>query len=135
MSEMVSNSGSGQSILVVEDEVMLLMIVAEVLRDAGFDVIEASSGESAVATLKEHPEIALVISDIRMPGISGYQVAQEGLNLRPDLKVVLMTGYAQDPVPERIAEAKVKVLYKPFNFDVLPGLAQEILQGGKSLPA
>ncbi len=127
----MSNAGDGrQSILVVEDEVMLLMVVAETLRDAGFEVVEASSGESAVEALKQHPEIGLVISDIRMPGMSGYQVAQEGLNLRPDLKVVLMTGYAQDPLPARIAEAKVKVLYKPFNFEVLPDLAQEMLRGG-----
>ncbi len=128
MSDMATRPS--QAILVVEDEVMLLMVVAEILRDAGFNVVEASSGERAVEALKQHPEIGLVITDIRMPGMSGYQVAQEGLSMRPDLKVVLMTGYTQDPVPPRIAEAKVRVLYKPFNFDVLPELAKTMLHGG-----
>lgn len=115
------------AILVVEDEVMLLIVVAETLRDAGFTVLEASNGTMALQALKEHPEIALMISDIKMPGMSGYEVAQEGLAMRPALKVVLMTGYTQDPMPARFAEAKVQVLYKPFNFDLLPGLAKDKL--------
>jgi len=119
----------GPSILVVEDEVMLLMVVAETLRDAGFTVLEASNGTTALQALKEHPEIVLMISDIKMPGMSGYEVAQEGLTLRPELKVVLMTGYTQDPMPARFVEANVQVLYKPFNFDLLPELAKGILGG------
>lgn len=117
----------GPAILVVEDEVMLLMVVAETLRDAGFTVLEASNGTTALQALKEHPEIGLMISDIKMPGMNGYEVAQEGLTLRPDLKVVLMTGYTQDPMPARFVEANVQVLYKPFNFDLLPELAKGIL--------
>lgn len=115
------------AILVVEDEVMLLMVVAETLRDAGFTVLEASNGTMALQALKERPEIALMISDIKMPGMSGYEVAQEGLTMRPELKVVLMTGYTQDPMPARFAEANVQVLHKPFNFDLLPELAKGIL--------
>ncbi len=115
------------AILVVEDEVMLLMIVAETLREAGYEVIEASNGETAVRTLKERPDIALLISDVKMPGMSGYEVAKAGLGLHPGLKIVLMTGYAQDPLPGSFAEANVRVLYKPFNFDVLPDLAKEVL--------
>jgi CheY-like chemotaxis protein len=115
---------------VVEDEAMLLMIIAETLRDAGYEVIEAGNGEDAVRALKERPDIALLISDIKMPGMNGYEVVQEGLTLRPDLKVVLMTGYTQDPLPSSFVEAKVQVLYKPFNFDVLPELAKGILEGG-----
>jgi CheY-like chemotaxis protein len=122
-----TSTAAAQAILVVEDEVMLLMIVAETLRDAGYEVVEASNGESAVQTLKDRADIALLISDIKMPGMSGYDVARQGLNLRPGLKVVLMTGYAQDPLPRSFAEAKVQVLYKPFNFDVLPDLAKGIL--------
>jgi CheY-like chemotaxis protein len=115
-------------ILVVEDEAMLLMIIAETLRDAGYEVIEAGNGEDAVRALKERPDIALLISDIKMPSMNGYQVVQEGLALRPDLKVVLMTGYTQDPLPSSFVEANVQVLYKPFNFDVLPELAKGILE-------
>jgi CheY-like chemotaxis protein len=115
------------AILVVEDEMMLLMVVAETLRDAGFAVLEASNGTMALQALKEHPEIGLMISDIKMPGMSGYEVAQEGLTMRPELKIVLMTGYTQDPMPARFAEASVQVLYKPFNLDLLPELAKGLL--------
>jgi CheY-like chemotaxis protein len=127
MSITPDSHAGGPSILVVEDEVMLLMVVAETLRDAGFTVLEASNGTMALQALKEHPEIALMISDIKMPGMSGYEVAQEGLTLRPELKVVLMTGYTQDPMPARFVEANVQVLYKPFNFDLLPEIAKSTL--------
>ncbi|HEX5279673.1 MAG TPA: response regulator [Micropepsaceae bacterium] len=127
MSGMADKQADGAAILVVEDEVMLLMVVAETLRDAGFTVLEASNGTMALQALKEHPEIGLMISDIKMPGMSGYEVAQEGLMMRPELKIVLMTGYAQDPMPARFAEANVQLLYKPFNFDLLPGLAKTTL--------
>ena len=117
-----------QAILVVEDEAMLLMIISETLRDAGFTVFEASNGYAAVDLLKTHPEITLLFSDIKMPGMSGYQVVEQGLTLIPNLKVVLTTGYAQDPVPSSFLEAQIEVLYKPFNFDVLPDLARGILK-------
>jgi CheY-like chemotaxis protein len=115
------------TVLVVEDEVMLLMVVAETLRDAGYNVWEASNGELAVDILKSRPDIELLISDIKMPGMNGYQVADFGLSLRPDLKVLLMTGYAQDPLPQKIRELGIQVLRKPFDFDQLPGLAETIL--------
>jgi CheY-like chemotaxis protein len=115
------------TVLVVEDEVMLLMVVAETLRDAGYNVWEASNGELAVDILKSRPDIELLISDIKMPGMNGYQVADFGLSLRPDLKVLLMTGYAQDPLPQKMRELGIQVLRKPFDFDQLPGLAETIL--------
>jgi DNA-binding NtrC family response regulator len=60
--------------------------------------------------------------------MNGYQLVDAGLALRPNLKVLLMTGYAQDPIPKRISEAGIQVLYKPFDFDKLPGFANEILE-------
>ena len=121
------------TILVAEDDVMLLIVVAETLRDAGFEVVEASSGEAAVKCLKELPNIGLVISDIEMPGMKGYEVVRAGLALRPDLKVVLMTGYTHKPIPARFTKANVPVLYKPFDFEMLPDLARTILESRPSI--
>jgi len=115
------------TVLVVDDEAMLLMLVAETLRDAGFAVVEATDGKSALQLLEANPEIELLISDIKMPGMSGYEVAQMGRTLRPDLKILLMTGYAQGAAPAPFAQDTVPVLYKPFNFEVLPTLARQIL--------
>jgi DNA-binding NtrC family response regulator len=115
------------TILVVDDEPLLLMIVAETLRDAGYNVREASTSDMAATVLKEPGDIDLLISDIKMPGLSGYQVVDLGMSVRPKLRVLLMTGYAQDPVPKRMAESGVQVLHKPFDFDTLPQLVRQIL--------
>ncbi|HXJ01248.1 MAG TPA: response regulator [Micropepsaceae bacterium] len=116
------------TILVVEDEPLLLMIVSETLRDAGYAVWEASDAEKALGIIRSRPEIDLLISDVKMPGMNGYQLVDAGLALRPNLKVMLMTGYAQDPIPKRIKEAGIQVLYKPFDFDKLPGFANQVLE-------
>lgn|SRR5512146_2931985 len=114
-------------VLIVEDEPMLLLVAAETMRDAGYDVFEAGEGQSALKILQSNPDIDLLLSDIKMPGMSGYQLAEAGLALKPRLKVLLMTGYAQDPIPRRMVDAGVRVLYKPFDIDRLPMLAGEIL--------
>ena len=127
---MISENQSGMlapAVLIVEDEPLLLMIAAETMRDAGYSVFEAGEGQSALSILHAHPDIDLLLSDIKMPGMSGYQLAEAGMALRPNLKVLLMTGYAQDPVPTGMADAGVRVLYKPFDIDRLPALANEIL--------
>ena len=116
------------TILVVEDEPALLMVVSETLRDAGYVVWEAGDGEAALRIIKTHPDIELLITDVKMPGMSGYQLADAGLALRPELKVMLMTGYAQDPVPRKISQAGIQVLHKPFDFDKLPDFANRILE-------
>lgn len=117
-------------VLIVEDEPMLLLVAAETMRDAGYDVFEAGEGQSALKILETDPKIDLLLSDIKMPGMNGYQLAEAGLALRPGLKILLMTGYAQDPIPRRMADAGVRVLYKPFDIDRLPKLAGEILDHG-----
>jgi CheY-like chemotaxis protein len=115
------------AILVVEDEPSLLMVVSETLRDAGYVVWEAGDGESALLLIKSHPDIDLLLTDVKMPGMNGYQLADAGLALRPELKVALMTGYAQDPLPKKIAQAGFPVLHKPFDFDKLPAFAGRAL--------
>ena len=124
-----SNTTGAPAVLIVEDEPLLLMLAAETMRDAGYSVFEAGEGKSALSILEGNPDIDLLLSDIKMPGMNGYQLAEAGLAMRPDLKVLLMTGYAQDPVPRRMADAGVRVLYKPFDIDRLPQVAGEVLKG------
>jgi len=116
-----------RAILVVEDEPSLLMVVSETLRDAGYLVWEAGDGEAALRIIKSHPDINLLLTDVKMPGMNGYQLVDAGLALRPDLKVALMTGYAQDPIPKKISQAGIQVLHKPFDFDKLPDFAHRLL--------
>ena len=60
-------------------------------------MFQAGDGQEALAILKAHPRSRFLVSDIRMPGMDGYALAEAGLELRPDLKVILMTGYAAEP--------------------------------------
>jgi CheY-like chemotaxis protein len=124
---MTPNTTTTPSALIVEDEAILLMLVAETLRDAGYQVYEAGDGMAAVHILETHPEIDIMISDIRMPGMSGYEVTRAALTLRPGLKVVLMTGYTEEAIPQNIANAGIRVLRKPFDIEQLPQLAKSVL--------
>ena len=124
-----SSEAQGASILVAEDESMVRMIAVETLRDAGFEVFEASDGVEALALLEKGVKVDLLISDIKMPRMNGYQLVEAGKALRPEMKVLLMTGYAQDPIPDSMTRAGIRVLYKPFNVDELSVWAQRVLSG------
>src|SRR6266481_6265306 len=97
-------------ILVAEDEAMLRVIAVEMLEDAGFKVFEAGDGVEALELLKTNPQIALLVSDIKMPRMDGYALVEAGLAFRPDLKVLLMTGYSQEPPPQKLRAREIQIL-------------------------
>lgn len=107
-------------VLLVEDEPVLRELAAEALADAGYDVTEASDGSSALEILQSAAPIDLLLSDIRLPGADGYELATTGCALRPELKVILMTGYAPTPLPTQLHGVVHKILHKPFEIDSLP---------------
>jgi len=113
-------------ILLAEDEAMLRMIAVEMLEDAGFKVFEAADGVEALELLKANPEIALLVSDIKMPRMDGYALVEAGLKLKPELKVLLMTGYSGEPPPHLVKAAEIQILHKPFNLERLCALAAEM---------
>jgi CheY-like chemotaxis protein len=113
-------------ILVAEDEAMLRLIAVEMLEDAGFHVFEAADGAEALDVLKANPGIELLVSDIKMPRMDGYALVEAGLAFRPELKVLLMTGYSQDP-PAFIKDIQdIQILRKPFNLEKLCAIATEM---------
>ena len=113
-------------ILVAEDEAMLRLITVEVLQDAGFEVFEAADGAEALDVLKANPAIELLVSDIKMPRMDGYALVEAGLAFRPELKVVLMTGYSQEPPPAIQRIRDIQILRKPFNLERLCALAAQM---------
>jgi CheY-like chemotaxis protein len=115
-------------LLLAEDEAMLRLLATEMLEEAGFQVFEAGDGVEGLELLKSHPEISLLVSDIKMPRMDGYALAEAGLALKPDLKILLMTGYAQMPPPALLKQAEVQILHKPFNLERLCALAAELTQ-------
>ncbi len=114
-------------ILLAEDEAMLRLIAVEVLEDAGFAVFEASDGVEALMLLKANPQIALLISDIKMPRLDGYGLIEAGLAVKPGLKVLLMTGYADVPLPLPLKARDIQILHKPFMLDELCAIAASIV--------
>jgi CheY-like chemotaxis protein len=114
-------------ILVAEDEAMLRVIAVEMLEDAGFKVFQAGDGVEALELLKSNPQIALLVSDVKMPRMDGYALVEAGLAFKPELKVLLMTGYAQDPPPSVLKAREIQILHKPFNLEKLCTIAAEMI--------
>jgi CheY-like chemotaxis protein len=110
---MLLPSGKVATILVVDDDPEVREIVSEILGDFGHCVVAAGGGIEALRMLEETPNIDLVITDVRMPDISGLELAARATRERRDLKVILISGYflAQD--------TGIRVLRKPFRMTEL----------------
>jgi CheY-like chemotaxis protein len=107
----VSGATEQMRILAVDDDNLVLMNTAAMLEDLGHEAIEASSGASALDIITRDPTIELVISDQAMPGMTGLQLADALKAMRPDLPVILATGYAELPPG---ADPALLRLAKPF---------------------
>ena len=84
-------------VLVVDDEALIVQLAASWLEDLGCEVETALNGSEALAKLANDQRIEVLISDVNMPGISGYQVADRAKEMRPELKVILSSGAESDP--------------------------------------
>ncbi|MBL0968163.1 MAG: PAS domain-containing protein [Brevundimonas sp.] len=112
----IAEGGHGETVLVIDDETTVRMLVAEVLGDAGYHVIEAPDGPSGLEVLRSDVRIDLLISDVGLPGgMNGRQVADAARETRPDLKVLFITGYAENAaVGNGLLAPGMEVLTKPF---------------------
>jgi CheY-like chemotaxis protein len=96
------------SILVVDDDADVRELSALFLRELGYTVIEAPNGKAALAELHSHPEIVLLFTDIVMPEVDGVLLAERARALRPDIRVVYATGFA-----EKVRSLRGQPLYGP----------------------
>jgi two-component system, cell cycle sensor histidine kinase and response regulator CckA len=103
------------SILVVDDETAVRRFTARVLERAGYGVFEARDGAEALAMVQDGASgVAIVVTDVVMPRLNGVQLLQALSVCRPDLPVLLMSGYATDALTERGIAVPCSVLAKPF---------------------
>jgi DNA-binding NtrC family response regulator len=114
------------TVLLAEDEAMLRRVVGVTLRHGGFVVIEAEDGTAGLEILQSAASIDVLLTDVKMPGLNGYQLAEASLSLRPEVKVMLMTGFADEAIPDAIRKASIPILRKPFNFDDLATSLREL---------
>jgi len=120
-------SNANESVLVVEDDAVLREALVDTLRAADLSALSAADAASALELL-QNEEIALVISDVQMPGPNGYQLLSSIKRLRPDLPVVLMTAYGT--VAQAVAamrEGATDYIVKPFDAGALIEMARRKL--------
>jgi signal transduction histidine kinase len=120
---------AGETVLVVDDEPTVRMLVADVVNELGCNVIEAADGPAALARLQSSARIDLLITDVGLPGgMNGRQVADAARRLRPDLKVLFITGYAENAaIGSGCLEPGMAVMTKPFGMDDLATRVSAIL--------
>ena len=108
-------------VLIVEDEPAILMVLADYLSSVGYRVLKAENGTQALDILANKPNLDLMITDYRLPGgISGVKIAEPAVKLRPDLKVIFISGYPQEirECASPIAQS-APILAKPFDLESL----------------
>jgi CheY-like chemotaxis protein len=125
----VAHATQGETVLVVDDEPIVRMLVVDVLEELGYTAIEAGDGHAGIKVLQSAARVDLLITDIGLPGgLNGRQVADAARKLRPDLKVLFITGYAENAVLShgRI-DAGMHVLTKPFAMEGLASRIRDVL--------
>jgi PAS domain S-box-containing protein len=122
-------TGAGETVLVIEDDSAVRLIISDVLRDLGYACIEAGDGQAALPMLTSNTPLDLLITDVGLPGLNGRQVAEIARRHRPDLKILFVTGYAEHAtghVP--FLEPGMEMVTKPFALDALALKIREMIQ-------
>jgi PAS domain S-box-containing protein len=118
----------GETVLVVDDEETIRMLVTETLVDLGYAAIEAADGPSALKLLTADRHIDLLVTDVGLPGMNGRQLADAIRSSRPDLKILFITGYAENAVLNHgHLEAGMHVITKPFAMEALASRIREVI--------
>jgi PAS domain S-box-containing protein len=122
--------GFGETVLVVDDEPTVRMLIAEVLGENFYNIVEAQDGPSALKLLQGEGRIDLMITDVGLPGgMNGRQVADAARVARPGLKVLFITGYAENAaVGNGHLDAGMEILAKPFAMSTLANKVREMLE-------
>jgi CheY-like chemotaxis protein len=121
--------GDGRElVLVVEDEAVVRQLSVEALQELGYRVLEADGGEAALKLLDANADIALMFTDVVMPGMNGRKLADEALRRRPALKVLFTTGYTRNAVVHNgVLDPGVHLIGKPFTMEELASRIREVL--------
>jgi signal transduction histidine kinase len=122
--------GDGELVLLVEDNDKVREATANRLEFLGYAVVEAKTGPEAITLLKSGEPIAIVFSDIVMPGeMTGYDVAEWVHSMKPEVKVLMTSGYSDMPLAVSEAARKIKVLGKPYTREQLARALREAFDG------
>jgi len=127
------HAGSNEVVLVVEDEDIVRLLVAEVLKDLGYRALEASDGGAGLRIVQSPQRIDLLITDIGLPGVNGRQLAHAARATRSNLKVLFMTGYAESAATGELLDEGMHIISKPFSMDNLAAKIREVIESSFNL--
>jgi PAS domain S-box-containing protein len=119
----------GETVLVVEDEPVVRGLIVELLMELGYHTLEASDGPKGLEVLQSKRHIDLLVTDIGLPGLNGRQVADAGRLLRPKLKILFMTGYAENAaLASGFLDHGMAMITKPFAMEAFATRVRETLE-------
>jgi CheY-like chemotaxis protein len=125
---------AGETVLVVEDDPIVRSLIVDVLSELSCRTLQASDGPSGVEILLSQEPIDLLVTDIGLPGLNGRQVADAGRQYRPDLKVLFITGYAENAAAgQGFLESGMAMLAKPFPMEILASKIKEMIPPSRSV--
>ena len=124
---------TSKPILVVDDEPVVRSLVGRMLRQWHFPVVEADNGRAALETARRlQGELRLVITDLSMPGMDGYQFASAFSPLYPDVPILFVTGKCPNELMGDLSGMQDHLIFKPFRPDALLDAVSRVLQPGSS---
>jgi PAS domain S-box-containing protein len=118
-------------VLIVEDEAAIRTLIVEVLDDLGYRALETADSAAALRILQSAQRVDLLISDIGLPGLNGRQLADAARVARHQLKVLFVTGYAEEAAGRSFLEPGMEIITKPFSVEVLAGKIKATIQAGE----
>jgi PAS domain S-box-containing protein len=121
--------GDGETVLLVEDDASVRLLVRDVLEELGYSAIEAAESDSAIQLLESGRQFDLMISDVGLPGMNGRQLAEIARQHLPDLPVLFVTGYAENAkIRSGFLGPNMQMIAKPFQIEMLAGKISEMLE-------
>jgi PAS domain S-box-containing protein len=121
---------AGETVLVIEDELAVRELVLDVLSDLGYHALEAVDGPSGLKVLQSNARIDLLVTDVGLPGMNGRQVAEAARQVRPDLRVLFITGYAENAaITNGFLVPGMEMMTKPFAVDALAARIRDMIAG------
>lgn len=121
----------GEVVVVIDDEPLVRGLIVEVLEELGYQALEADDGPSGLALLTTTKRVDLLVTDIGLPGLNGRQVADQARETRPDLKILFMTGYAENAMASKgFLGTNMALITKPFTMEALTTRIREIIEDG-----
>ena len=126
---LLPSANVGETVLIVEDDAAVRVLVSAVLKELGYAHVEACDANSALPIIESDQRIDLMISDVGLPGMNGRQLAEIGRQIRPDLKILFITGYAEHAaVRGGFLDPGMQLITKPFTFDLLTMKVREMIK-------